>query len=122
MDRAAEKPALDVLVYVPNQAAEASWMDAALVRDARALAGAVVRADLKGRESLRFGLTVSGQVALYSKRGELLFTGGVTQSRGHVGENAGRTAMMDLLAGRAPAVKSTPVFGCSIVDESDGGE
>jgi len=51
--------------------------------------------------------------------GKLLFSGGITASRGHVGDNAGLDALI-LLIRNTPApstarpVITTPVFGCAI--------
>ncbi len=61
-----------------------------------------------------FGAETSGQVFLYDAQGSLRFSGGITESRGHVGDNAGRAAVEQLLQGKAPVKTRTPVFGCSL--------
>ena len=69
-----------------------------------------------GAITAAFGAFTSGQVFLYGTSGELLFSGGITGSRGHEGDNAGRDAVESLLDRRnAPA--HTPVFGCSLFGE-----
>jgi hypothetical protein len=107
------KPAVQVLLFTP----EPGSAEGELAADARALGAAIVP-DPEGREAARFGFTVSGQTALYSPRGELLFSGGITRTRGHVGDNAGREAIVAILANHPPAVRHTPVFGCSLLDRS----
>jgi hypothetical protein len=52
---------------------------------------------------------------LYAPTGKLLFSGGITASRGHEGDNVGRSAIVSfILNGHAP-VNHTPVFGCSLL-------
>jgi len=75
---------------------------------------AKVRADADGVEAARFDAHTSGQTLVYAPDGRLLFRGGITGSRGHVGENAGRDAVMACARGERPALDSTPVFGCSL--------
>jgi hypothetical protein len=79
-------------------------------------------ADLEGRESRRFGAATSGQTLLYAADGRLLFNGGITESRGHSGDNAGRSAILSLVLGLTSAPTgqplSTPVYGCPLFDES----
>jgi hypothetical protein len=71
--------------------------------------------DQGGVEARRFDVEGSGHVLLYAPSGKLLFSGGITPSRGHEGDNAGRSAIVSLiLRGHAP-VDHTPVFGCSLL-------
>ena len=74
--------------------------------------------DESGLEARRFGVQTSGQVLVYGASGALLYSGGATGSRGKVGENAGRAAILDALStGRAAASK--PVFGCELFAARD---
>jgi hypothetical protein len=78
--------------------------------------GARAQIDEGGVTAAAFGAFTSGQVFLYDASGELLFSGGITASRGHEGDNAGRDAVESLLDRRnAPA--HTSVFGCSLFGE-----
>jgi hypothetical protein len=63
-------------------------------------------------EATRFGALTSGHVLLYGADAALLFSGGITASRGHVGENPGRSAIVTLLSGQRPGRGRTPTFGC----------
>jgi hypothetical protein len=79
-----------------------------------------VVADDGGVESQRFGALSSGQALLYGADGRLLFAGGITESRGHQGDNAGESAIAALVlgAGRSGQSSSTPVYGCPLFDGS----
>jgi hypothetical protein len=58
---------------------------------------------------------VSGQVLAYDGQGRLAFNGGITASRGHEGDSAGRSAVEAMLAGRRHAATAF-VFGCLLFD------
>ena len=72
------------------------------------------KVDNDGIEARRFGSSASGQVLLYNPQGKLLFSGGITASRGHSGDNDGRTAIVALLTQGQAAKDETPVFGCQL--------
>lgn len=103
------------------------WRDTDLWRRVREVAGVTVVADPGGREARRFGARTSGAVHLYDAEGALLFAGGITSGRGHEGDNAGRDAVVAHLRGGAGATRSSPVFGCALLDapcceaEAEGG-
>lgn len=82
-------------------------------RRAASLAGAEVVADPGGVAAARYGARTSGHVIVYGPTGRLLFAGGVTAGRGHLGPNPGREAVTAHLAGR-PGAGSAPVFGCPL--------
>ena len=110
---------VEILMYIPDMAKpEADWLDGELAAQARSINGVLVHVDPKGLEASRFDLSVSGQTALYSIKGRLLFSGGITPTRGHIGDNAGHAAIVSILSGRPPATTNTPVFGCSLKDET----
>jgi hypothetical protein len=74
----------------------------------------MVRWDDAGREARRFNADTSGQTALYGRDGTLLFQGGITISRGHSGDNPGRSALEALLENRLSNPNRTLVFGCAL--------
>jgi hypothetical protein len=43
-----------------------------------------------------------------------MFSGGITDARGHAGDNDGRDAVEAYLTGGVPGCTQTPVFGCPI--------
>ncbi|MDP9172995.1 MAG: RedB protein [Planctomycetota bacterium] len=70
--------------------------------------------DIGGVEAKRFDAATSGQAYLYSPRGKLLFQGGITDSRGHEGDNAGSDAIVNLVQGKPAREEKSPVFGCPL--------
>lgn len=113
----ARPPKIHVLACRPREA-DASWKDSPLLRQLATLAGATIIDDLDGREAQRFGALTSGYLALYDPTGELRFRGGITLSRGQIGENAGRRAVWNLLAGNVRERTKTLVHGCALRDET----
>jgi len=91
------------------------WEKTDLWTSAKNIPGVKLRVDENGVEAERFQSDTSGQVALYSPDGKLLFNGGITGSRGHFGDNDGLTAIEALLAGNNPTKTNTPVFGCRLI-------
>jgi hypothetical protein len=85
-----------------------------LWQSAAQLPGAVLIQDKDAAISRRLGATTSGQVFLYDAGGVLRFSGGITDSRGHAGNNTGRAAIEALVHNQTPAAVNTPVFGCSL--------
>jgi hypothetical protein len=81
--------------------------------------GVAAVADEDGAEAHRFSAATSGQVVLYDSSGRLLFSGGITASRGHSGDNVGRRAIVSLLADGSGVRTETPVFGCPIFEDSE---
>jgi hypothetical protein len=113
------KLAATVLVLRPAGVPE-GWERTGLWSSAAAIPGVTVRTDIGGEASRRFGAATSGQALLYAADGRLLFAGGITESRGHEGDNAGRSSVAALvLGGGTPgnaAPPMTPVYGCPLFD------
>ncbi len=91
------------------------WSQSDLWRSVEAIPGVRVQADVGGKEAQRFGAETSGSALLYSPQGQLLFKGGITSGRGHVGDNAGEIAIATLLGGKPAQSQQTPVYGCSLL-------
>ena len=90
------------------------WEKTDLWGKTEAIRGVTMSVDQGGVEARRFGSQTSGQVMLYSAQGQLLFSGGITASRGHSGDNEGRSAIVALLTQGRAARDETPVFGCPL--------
>jgi len=84
--------------------------------DAGRIAGAVRIID-DGREAARFGALTSGYTVVYDRSGVRQFAGGITGPRGHGGDNVGRDAVKQIIAGLAPHDRAHPVFGCALDGE-----
>ena len=102
-----------VLFSKPADAGE-DWNDTGLRRSAAAIPGVTVLSDPDGAEARRFGAETSGHTLLFAADGSLLFSGGITQSRGHAGDNAGASAIVSLVHNRVAPRNETFVFGCAL--------
>jgi hypothetical protein len=107
-----------VLFFKP-EGAEEGWEQTDLWRSAAAIPGVRVLCDEGGVEAVRFGASASGHALFYDAAGKLLFSGGITFSRGHEGDNAGRDAIELLSRGERPGYCESPVFGCAIVSAAE---
>jgi hypothetical protein len=106
--------AVIIIFPVPAHVA-AGWENGALWSEAKKMAGVQVYRDALGAETHRFGVITSGHTLLYSPTGQLLFSGGITMSRGHDGENPGVDAITRLIHGEYLTQRETPVFGCTLL-------
>src|SRR5260221_9523010 len=107
-----------VLFLQPRGMSE-SWAKSDLWKNAAAIPGVDVRLDEGGAEAQRFGGATSGETLLYDTAGHLRFNGGITGSRGHEGDNAGRSALESILGGGTSGTPSTFVFGCALFAHRD---
>ena len=90
------------------------WAKGQLWQSAAAIPGVQLVLDGDGIEAERFGARTSGQVFLYDPAGKLVFHGGITPERGHMGDSDGRSSILAFFETGTVAVSSTAVFGCSI--------
>jgi hypothetical protein len=74
--------------------------------------------DDDGREAMRFGARTSGFAVLYDPKGDLLFHGGVTGSRGHEGDNLGIEQLRASIDTGRPTPRASLVFGCALAGEN----
>lgn len=107
-------PKMTVLAFKPGGEADA-WTQTPILAKLEAL-GANIVVDTDGKAARELGMNVSGQVRLHSPRGDLVYSGGVTGSRGHVGDNTGKKAVLGHLRGAHSEVRSAPAFGCSLFE------
>lgn len=122
--RFGERVTTYVLFLQPSDEPE-DWSKTDTWADAASLAGVRVDVDRDGRESSAFGAEVSGHVVLYDARGELLFSGGITPARGHVGASPQLDKLVDAVsaatrddgAPRAHAGADGAVYGCTLRGE-----
>jgi len=111
--RSTSRPKTYVLFLKPSTV-EDGWERTELLRRATALPDVTVLRDDDGEEARRFGVETSGQTLLYDTQGRLLFSGGITGSRGHAGENAGELALISLINNGQPVRRASNVFGCPL--------
>jgi hypothetical protein len=116
--RTRERPKTYVVFIKPGVVPN-GWERTDLWRRAAQIPDVTVIRDDAGLEAQRFGAETSGQVFLYGANGGLLFSGGITASRGHAGDNAGRATILALLNREQPTETVTPVFGCPLFSSAD---
>jgi hypothetical protein len=115
MARLQGKVAACVLLVKPNESGP-DWEETSLRRSAEAIPGVKVIFDRNGVEARRFGAETSGHTFLFDADGHLLFSGGITASRGHAGDNAGESAIVALVNNQMPPQTRSLVFGCSLAN------
>lgn len=103
------------VIFAKPAGSGTDWNDTGLWRSVARIPGVIPVGDDDGRESRRFGAETSGHTLLFATDGRLLFSGGITQSRGHEGGNAGESAIVSLVENKRADRTETPVFGCSLV-------
>ena len=108
------------VLFVRPPGTSHEWNETDLRRSAEAIPGVRVLTDEGEREATLFGALTSGQVLLYDGAGRLRFSGGITDGRGHAGDNPGRAAVEQLLHGR-PGASTSPVFGCYLFASNEAG-
>ena len=111
--RAKSHPKTYVLFLKPSSVDDSGDQTDLLTRATRLPHVTVLRDD-EGREAHRFGVETSGQTLLYDASGRLVYSGGITGSRGHAGENAGELALISLLNNGQAERKASSVFGCPL--------
>lgn len=108
------KPAVTI-VFTISKGLPPGWEKEDLWQTAAAMPGVRVVCDAGGVEARRFNVAGSGHTLLYDAGGRLLFSGGITASRGHEGDNPGQDAIVNFVLKGRSDVTHTPVFGCSLL-------
>jgi hypothetical protein len=102
------------VLFVKPSGAGPDWDDTDLRSSAAAIPGVTVLTDDNGNEATRFGAQTSGHTVVFQNDGTLIFSGGITASRGHAGNNTGESAVLAALTQQPLPRARTPVFGCSL--------
>lgn len=102
-----------VIAHQPPGTSE-EWVKTDLFDFASQIPGVSVLADRGGLLAKQFEAETSGETVVYDTSGKLRFHGGITASRGHQGDNVGRSSVVSLLTQNATLVSDTCVFGCSL--------
>jgi hypothetical protein len=106
-------PQLTVVVTVPWGASD-DWYETETLKKASALRGVNLVIDRNGTEARRFGVATSGTVMWFDAKGQRLYSGGITASRGHEGDSLGGDAVAALLRGDPNRTAGLPAFGCRL--------
>ncbi len=111
--RASVRPCIRVVLVSPKEGI-GERVGGGIEECARAIPDVQVILDFEGVEARRFGAQTSGHVYLYGRSGELLFSGGITDARGHEGPSRGRRAVLERLQDEKAERVVLPVYGCAI--------
>lgn len=106
-----------VLFYAPKEM-ERDWAQTDLWASTKSIPGVEAIIDSDGTMAKLFNVATSGHTILYDSMGSLVFSGGITASRGHAGANTGRSAITEFLVGQDPRVHETFVYGCHLFSAS----
>jgi hypothetical protein len=77
---------------------------------------ATIVTDVEGTTADTFGASTSGHVVVYDRESRLVFSGGITGARGHVGDNDGRRDLIAALHDGGDPTHEHPIFGCGLDD------
>lgn len=103
------------VLFTKPKGSNGDWDDTELRRSAAAIPGVRVSTDAEGSQARLFGAETSGHTLLFDRTGTLLFSGGITASRGHAGRNDGESAIIAAVNMKPTGRQRTPVFGCSLI-------
>lgn len=118
MNRVGERARAHVLFTRPS-AAEAGWEKTDLFQSAAGIPGVTAHSDPGGAEAALFGAATSGQALVYDAAGVLRFSGGITASRGHEGDNLGLSSIISLVTGGHADQQGSKVFGCELASSAE---
>lgn len=105
-----------IVFYEPPESNE-GWHQTNLWKTANSIPNVDVIMDFSGREAQLFDVKTSGHTVFYSQTGHLLFSGGITASRGHEGDNVGKSSLLELLKGNFQSTRFTQTFGCNLFND-----
>jgi hypothetical protein len=105
--------AVAVVAFMQPSGDDGDWIDTDTWRTAAEIERARRVIDPDGAEAARFGAATSGHVVVYDRDGRLVFSGGITGSRGTPGNNHGRQAVLAQLSGET-GERVHQVFGCPL--------
>lgn len=93
-----------------------SWTKSDTWNKIQSIPGVTPKIDTNGKETKLFKAQTSGHVLLYNKNNDLIFSGGITSSRGHEGNNTGRKAVVEAIKGNLTKKVFTNIYGCKITN------
>jgi len=106
--------AVAATVVLQTDGADRATPTTDIAAKAQALPHARVLLDPGALEATRFGARTSGHTLLYAPDGHLLFSGGLTNSRGHEGPSLGQAHLLSALRAAPTEKRAAPVYGCGL--------
>jgi len=102
------------VLFLKPEDVPGGWERTDLWQSVASIPGAIPLRDDAGVESAIFNAATSGLTVLYDAEGRLLFSGGLTASRGHEGDSFGQRRIASLLTTGNADRHDSPVFGCAL--------
>lgn len=102
------------IVFLKPSTVEPDWEKSYLWQLSRQIPNSTRKTDVNGLLAKSFNATTSGQTFLYDPDGKLVFSGGITTSRGHEGDSQGSIAIENLSTAREAKTSCSQVFGCPL--------
>lgn len=112
--RAGEKDSVGTVVAFMPHDMQSEWALQPVFSRLKRIRNVSIVYDSNGAQADLFGATTSGHVLIYDGRGILQFSGGITASRGHSGDNANFELAKKSIHDRNPKFVTTPVLGCAL--------
>lgn len=102
------------IIFLKPETVTDNWYQTDLWRKANKMKDLRVYLDQNGKEATLFSVKSSGRVLLYDTNMHLIFSGGLTASRGHEGDNLGKSTIEKYLKTHKLTTNSSPSFGCPL--------
>jgi hypothetical protein len=108
------KKATTYALFLKPEGVSDQWVKTSLFKDASAIEGVTTIIDDNGTEARLFGSKTSGQLLVYDRTRHLVYSGGITEKRGHIGDNDGLDTALASLSCKQSNVGSKTVYGCPL--------
>jgi len=108
------------LLFIKPPKMPVEWVKSDLWRTASAFPNSRLIVDEQGKLSATLHAQNSGQTYLYDADGHLVYSGGLTASRGHAGDNDGLGSIISIVNKETTISNAKPVFGCPLFNSSVG--
>ncbi len=107
-----------VVYFLSDPSRGDAWTHSDLWTSVARIPGVEILSDPRAATAAGFGVWTSGHVLLYAPDGRLLFDGGITDARGHAGDNVGEESVASWVLDGTSKCASTPVYGCLLRSNS----
>lgn len=102
------------VIFIQPQGRTRKWVEDSLWKKVATIPSVNAVIDPNYLEADLFGAKTSGQVFFYDAEGTLVFSGGITPSRGHQGDSRGQEIITSWMNGTKSDRKIAKVFGCAL--------
>jgi len=107
------------VVFVRPDGVPQGWEKGSSWDKVQSMPNVRTRVDEGGALAKVHGVKTSGHVVLIDPTGQVLFSGGITELRGHVGDNAGRRLLLARLRHETKEIGRNDVFGCPVLNPNE---